>query len=453
MPPVAPAPNCERRLVCVPCCGVPAEPNCAGVARSGQRRRADPARRRLRRAADAHAIDQGLQIGRIILAADFGANQILVRVILVAVDGVAHFAQVVAQFRFFAVLDGDCETGESRPRKEPAEFRWSGSVRSESVPPMLFLRWRAGNEVGRGIVNWPLDLLNSDGGFAGDHLDRPLLGILRVHLHDGKLRIARQRAPLTTMPTSVPEPLTPGVFGMRVAEMMACPRSLSTRSTMATSCVPPERNPPWRTSSMEITAGLNCSSIGMEYRSCTFCTVTPIVVVSPGFRAAVPVQIAGSRSAKPAGFAGAGATAAVAGAGCATCGAAWHLVGLRQEHRIFQPHFGVGVGSRSDAAQVFGRDRRQPHDVRNQDDQDFVLFVIDRVAGKEVFQEGKLCQAGDSSGRVRVGLLDQPAEHVDFAVLQANVMLDAALADDRLVDPANVCVTRSATKPPRSPSC
>ena len=80
----------------------------------------------------------------------------------------------------------------------------------------------------------------------------------------------------------------------------------------------------------------------------------------------------------------------------------------------------------------------KPHDVRNQDDQDFILFVIDRVAGKEVFEKGNLCQTGYAVDRIRVGLLDQPAEDVDFAVLQANVMLDAALADDRLVDSADV---------------
>ncbi len=54
---------------------------------------------------------------------------------------------------------------------------------------------------------------------------------------------------------------------------------------------------------------------------------------------------------------------------------------------------------------------------------------------------------------VGIGLLDQSAKHVDFAVFQTNVMLDAALADDRLIDPADIGWSRSPTKPPRSPSC
>src|SRR5260370_33831948 len=39
--------------------------------------------------------------------------------------------------------------------------------------------------------------------------------------------------PFTTMPKTVPLPLTPGALGMRVAETMAWPRSLSTRCSTA----------------------------------------------------------------------------------------------------------------------------------------------------------------------------------------------------------------------------
>src|SRR5215471_17959550 len=90
--------------------------------------------------------------------------------------------------------------------------------------------------------------------------------------------------PLTTTPSSVPLPFTPGVFGCRVAEMIAWPWSLSARCTIAISCVPPERNPPWRTSSTWMTDGLYCSSIGTEYRSVTLSTTTPMVAVCPGER-------------------------------------------------------------------------------------------------------------------------------------------------------------------------
>ena len=34
-------------------------------------------------------------------------------------------------------------------------------------------------------------LLDPDGGFARNHLNRPLLGVLGVYLNDGQLRVAR----------------------------------------------------------------------------------------------------------------------------------------------------------------------------------------------------------------------------------------------------------------------
>src|SRR4029077_5477445 len=40
---------------------------------------------------------------------------------------------------------------------------------------------------------------------------------------------------------------------------------------------------------------------------------------------------------------------------------------------------------------------------------------------------------------VHVGLLDQSAKDIYFAVLEPNVMFDAALADNPLVDHANIC--------------
>src|SRR5580693_1151403 len=53
-------------------------------------------------------------------------------------------------------------------------------------------------------------------------------------------------------------------------------------------CESAERNPPWRTSSTEITAGLYWSRSGIEERSFTFSTTMPTVVVSPGFKLIVP---------------------------------------------------------------------------------------------------------------------------------------------------------------------
>src|SRR5947207_12555658 len=56
----------------------------------------------------------------------------------------------------------------------------------------------------------------------------------------------------TTSPRRVPLPLTPGVLGGRVAEMMYWPLSLNGCETMEISCAPPfERKPPCCTSRSE----------------------------------------------------------------------------------------------------------------------------------------------------------------------------------------------------------
>src|SRR6266576_2045560 len=84
----------------------------------------------------------------------------------------------------------------------------------------------------------------------------------------------------TTSPRRVPLPLTPGVLGGRVAEMMYWPLSLNGCETMEISCAPPfERKPPCCTSSTLITFGPYCTSYGMELRSFMFSTTRPMVDV------------------------------------------------------------------------------------------------------------------------------------------------------------------------------
>src|SRR5437667_769578 len=53
--------------------------------------------------ADDYAIHEGVEIRGITLAAQFGADQVPVARVLVAVDRVAHFAEGAAQFSFFPV--------------------------------------------------------------------------------------------------------------------------------------------------------------------------------------------------------------------------------------------------------------------------------------------------------------------------------------------------------------
>src|SRR5882724_871285 len=87
----------------------------------------------------------------------------------------------------------------------------------------------------------------------------------------------------TTIPIIVPVPLTPTVFGCRVAEMIAWPCTGSTRCTIAISWFPPCKNPPCCTSSTLITFGLYCSRKGIENKSFTLSITTPTVDVCPTF--------------------------------------------------------------------------------------------------------------------------------------------------------------------------
>jgi len=47
----------------------------------------------------------------------------------------------------------------------------------------------------------------------------------------------------------------------------------------------------------------------------------------------------------------------------------------RSHHFVFQAHFRIRVRSGRDAAQIFGRHRGEPHDVRNQYNQHFVFLM------------------------------------------------------------------------------
>ena len=48
----------------------------------------------------------------------------------------------------------------------------------------------------------------------------------------------------------------------------------------------------------------------------------------------------------------------------------------RGHHHGFQPNLRIGVGARSEAAQIFRRDVRRANDVRNHDDQVFFVDVL-----------------------------------------------------------------------------
>src|SRR5258705_4165699 len=146
----------------------------------------------------------------------------------------------------------------------------------------------------------------------------------------------------TTIPMIVPVPLTPAVFGWRVAEIIACPCGLLAwfadphpEQTMAISWFPPDRNPPCCTSSTLITAGLNCRRNGIENRSFTFSTTTPIVCDCPTFSDALRGSNRICEAFAPPGtvVAAPNALGTVGGAPCAE--------GDRKSTRLNSSHLGI----------------------------------------------------------------------------------------------------------------
>ena len=168
---------------------------------------------------------------------------------------------------------------------------------------------------------------DANAGFAGDELHRPLLRISRVHLQDGELRIPRRHAAHDDAEHSAA-----AADAGRVGHARGRDDGLAALLVHALHDGNRLRSPgeesPWRTSSTEITAGSYCSSRGTENRSCAFCTVMPIVVVSPGFTETLagskpnarrrPLE-APRRAAPGAAGAGAAAPAAAAARGAGSC--------------------------------------------------------------------------------------------------------------------------------------
>src|SRR5712692_1571857 len=236
--------------------------------------------------AELHSLHQRFQVRWIAFAADLHADLVPVGRVFVAVDGVPHFAEVLAKFRLFlskdrVLCDGQRRrgqnqqdrTGENQLQKRHARFGGGAPPGDSSAHSNV--RQHRSHNYDYGWTCTVASLVTSGIGFCCESL----AFTCTIDRFDEPGASA-----LITIPISVPLPFTPGVFGWRVAEMMAWPCSLSTRCTMAISWVPPERNPPCCTSSTLRTAGLYCSSIGIEKRSFTFSTTTPKVAVCPAFR-------------------------------------------------------------------------------------------------------------------------------------------------------------------------
>src|ERR1700704_1742381 len=81
------------------------------------------------------------------------------------------------------------------------------------------------------------------------------------------------------------------------------------------------------------------------------------------------------------------------------------------------------------------------HDVRDEDENDFVFLVLDVSGGEQVLEQRNLREARQSAEGLDVLVLEDAAEKIDFAFLQANFVLDFALTDDGLRDAANIAVS------------
>src|SRR5690242_3366941 len=188
-----------------------------------------------------HALHQRFEVRRIALRAGFDANQIAVRRIFIAVNGVAHFTKFAPQFSFLLPFHG--EARHRHRRRGQNQQDGDGDDQFEQGHPGLaesFANRRrdfpAHSSFPRGYCTLTLASLvtNCSGRCCESRAFTCKIEIVELP----------GATPLTTTPKIVPLPLTPGVLGMRVAETMAWPRSLSTRCTTAMGCCPPERNPP-----------------------------------------------------------------------------------------------------------------------------------------------------------------------------------------------------------------
>src|SRR6266478_4625171 len=102
----------------------------------------------------------------------------------------------------------------------------------------------------------------------------------------------------------------------------------------------------------------------------------------------------------------------------------------------------VCLGARIQWPQICFRPFRNSHDPRRQDNQHFIFLVIRLVVREEVSQQGELRKARPPFQSLAVGPLDQARKNADLAFLQPDVMLDDALADHRLRNPADAHVIR-----------
>src|SRR5262249_14757363 len=111
---------------------------------------------------------------------------------------------------------------------------------------------------------------------------------------------------------------------------------------------------------------------------------------------------------------------------------------LRRLAIAFLAHLHVRFGSRSQGAQVGRSDARQADDVRNQHNENLALLFLYVLAGEKVPQQGDPRETWPAGQRFFSSALNYPAENIDFTLLHRNIVVNHALADNGLLDPADV---------------
>ena len=91
-----------------------------------------------------------------------------------------------------------------------------------------------------------------------------------------------------------------------------------------------------------------------------------------------------------------------------------------------------------DPAQVFRRIFRPPHDVRDDRDHQFLALPIHALAGEQATQDRNAAQPRDASLGLGVLVLGEARQKLHGAIRHADIVRNFALADDRLVDAAQV---------------
>ena len=99
--------------------------------------------------------------------------------------------------------------------------------------------------------------------------------------------------------------------------------------------------------------------------------------------------------------------------------------------------FNRGASADLDRARVLLCHLLRPHNMWGDGEHNLSFPVFSIVLSEQILKDGKPAEPGIAAQRLRLRVLQDAAQQVDFAICQPGRMLDAALADDGLCDSAN----------------